>query len=509
MQRRVFFHGAAVLGLLSCAAWFIRPSRDAVIGWGGDPHFNLWTFELVWDRIASHGPLWFLHLPLWRTQLFAGADFGLAYSENQLWTALATYPFFLISGSAPLALQLFVIACAPLTYGLTFIWLRGRMRPVHAAGLALFFAASGWLQSQMGHYQNLCIFVVPLALVAFDRLKAAPSIPRALLLGLAVGWACGWNLYYFVFLGVWCGLLLANEVRRKRLPWRLAGLAAIAAIAVAAPVLRPYLLLDRSLGSHPALECYGLNPWDMFARLHAPRLLWPAYEAVVEPGGMPITWLLLLLYGLTIPRARPWLIAAAAAFWISTGRALGAWGALGWLPVVSALRAIGRVHLMTIALTLPALGAVLQALPSRVAGVALVLLLAESIPGRPAEHVAVEAARPAPEVAFGTDPILVLPPPDSFAMEALLPWRVSYYGGYSGFAPPGEELLEATWRRSSTTAVAVEKSVAATQPRFILSRSPEISSIVRAGISVRREVTSAGSSAPRRRCFSPSRSGIR
>jgi hypothetical protein len=477
-------HCAIAASIAVAAAWFIGPSRERFAGWGEDPQFILWLFETVWTRISAHGPLWFFDLAQWRAQLFAGADFGLAYSENQIWAALFTYLPFRFLHSAALTLQLYVVASLVCTYAVTYLWLRSRMLPGFAAGLAAFFATCGWIQSQTGHLQAFCLFTLPLAALALDRLRERGTLAAALLLGASVGWLCGWNLYYFCFAATSCGVALVSDLFRKRLMPGLVLAAGATAALFAVPILKPYLLLDQSLGAHPALESYGLHPAELFARIDSPRLLWPRILASGEPGAMPISWLLLLIAAVRIPKARPWLIAAAVAFWISTGSTLGAWQTLGWLPGVNGLRAIGRVHVLTIVFSLPALGALLEAFPPKLAGLALLLLVAESLPARPAVHLPVEQDRPAPPFALDGSPLLVLPPPDAAAMYSLLPWKVPYQGGYSGFAPPGQELLDETWRRNRDPAAA---SIAATRPRYVLARSPEVAASVRANERVARE----------------------
>jgi hypothetical protein len=477
-------HLAVGAAVILAAAWFIAPSRTRFAGWGDDPRFILWLFETVWSRISAHGPLWFLDLTQWRAQLFAGADFGLAYSENEIWAALFTYLPFRLLHSAALTLQLYMIAALALTYGVACLWLRSRMRPGVAAALAAFFAVSGWIQSQAGHLQAFCLFTLPLAALALDRLRARASIARAFWFGVSIGWICGWNLYYFAFAAISCGSIILSDLYRKRLAPGHALVAGAAAAMVAMPVLRPYFLLGRALGAHPALESYGLQVFDLFARLNTPRLLWPALEPSGEAGGMPVCWLLLLLAAVRVPKARPWLIACAFAFWISTGSAFGAWQTLGWLPGVNGLRAIGRVHVVTIVLSLPAIGAMLESLPPKLAGLAVLLLFAESLPTHPVEQVPVAARLPAPPFALDGSPLLVLPPPDAAEMYALLPWPVSYQGGYSGFAPPGQELLDVTWRRDRDPTAA---SMAVTNPRYVLARSPEIAAAIQANRKIIRQ----------------------
>lgn len=451
-----------VLALGAAAAWFVRPSRGGMAGLGADPDFNLWLFENVWSRISAHGPLWFLDVGAWRTQIYGGVPLGLAYSENEQWAALATWPLFRLTGSGSLTLQLYMVVCVCATYAATHLWLRRYAQPGTAMALSAFVATCGWMQSQMVHL--FCLFTLPLAALAADHWRSRRTAAGAALTGIAAGWICGWNLYYFVFASAWCAVVLLRNPRHL-------AVALLAGSAVAFPLLRPYLLLDRVVGVHPALLCYGLHPFDLFSRLHVPALLWPR-ESNAVPGGMTLSWLALVLLSLRIEKARPWLLAMLVTFWISTGSSFGAWQAVGWLPAVNSLRAIGRLQSVTILLSLVPIAAALGRLPPKVRALGLALLLLESIPRRPMEHVPPVPISP-PPFALGQPgegpPLLVLPLPDSMAMVALQSWRIAYQGGYSGFAPLGQELLA---KLSPTDAIA------SARPRYVLARTPEIAAQV-------------------------------
>src|ERR1700733_14037195 len=43
-----------LLAVIFSFTWFF-PYRDRLIGWGGDPAFNLWTLEQVWKQLSTLG----------------------------------------------------------------------------------------------------------------------------------------------------------------------------------------------------------------------------------------------------------------------------------------------------------------------------------------------------------------------------------------------------------------------------------------------------------------------
>src|SRR5207237_185892 len=197
LMRRDFALAGALCATFALVSFW--PQRDSLVGWGPDPFFNLWTFEIVWHRLAQHGPLWFLRRAAWQAPLFSGHPLGLAFSETQAWPALLLWPLRKLSQNGAWTLQAGAVLMVLAAFGCATAWLRrvGASRLAPWGGLL--FAASGWFQSQREHYQNLCIFVIPLALLAVEELRARPGLLRAALAGAAVGWLAGWNIYYLVF----------------------------------------------------------------------------------------------------------------------------------------------------------------------------------------------------------------------------------------------------------------------------------------------------------------------
>src|SRR5260370_38397960 len=110
------------------------------------------------------------------------------------------------------------------------------------------------------------------------------------------------------------------------------------------------------------------------------------------------------------PEGRPWLLAAAVAFWAALGMGYGLFELLSVFPGVGALRAAGRALILVMLFSLPAVMTVLEALPPRALALALGASVVELIPvpQRPAGRVdpALWGPPPAPGqgVAKAPDP---------------------------------------------------------------------------------------------------------
>ena len=94
------------------AAWSYLPSAGSIPGWGGDPLFNLWTFEVAWHNLGTPAGLW-------EAPLFGGSPVGLAFSENQLIPALLFWPIRAVAGNGAVALGAGAILMALLAVACT------------------------------------------------------------------------------------------------------------------------------------------------------------------------------------------------------------------------------------------------------------------------------------------------------------------------------------------------------------------------------------------------------
>lgn len=473
--------GLAVAFALVCF-W---PPRDAVFGWGGDPLFNLWTLELVWHRLGTLGFLQMFSDPFWQAPLFGNAPLGLALSENQLYAALLLWPLRVLSGNGALALGAGAAASVIAAHFCAAGWLRTTGVVALRFWGGLCFAACGWLQTDYAHYQNLCIFLLPLALWAFASFEARPTTARLVLCALAFGWISGWNLYFQLFANACLAVLIFRARRRVAVP-RLAALLLLA-LVLQWPIASKYLELGRMLGSYRTLITYGASFRSLIAT-DRPRLFAVALQATgaQAAGYVGFVWLGLMLFSLRRRAARPWLLACAVAFWVSLGYGAGLFDLLSLVPGVSALRAIGRAQVLVTLLSLPAVLGTLETLRPARALLLLVLVLVELLPGQLPSRVQIDPAlfgAPTPltrALAGADDPVLVLPDADVRAMLGMLQGPTPHFSGYSGRSLPGEELLRAITVRREWGPGSLDAALDLTRPRRVLALTAPLSEELRA-----------------------------
>jgi len=424
-----------------------RPARDSIPGWGGDPAFNLWTFELVWHHLDTLGPQRVFSSAFWQAPLFGGHPLGLAFSENQIFPALLLWPLRKLTGNGALVLGFGAILWISAAFAAAAAWLRALGHRTLCWWGGLIFAGSGWLQSQYAHYQNLYVFVLPLALWSWARLRQRPG---ALTLGacaLAFGWVGGWNLYFQVFANLILAVLAISWLRRE--PQRMAALLALVAL-IELPIAWRYVQASAPLGGFGTTGTYDAVWTSLLGSANRRRAFLPSLEVPIEAAGFTgVTWLVLMVLAARHRAQRPWLVAAAAALWLAFGHGAGLFDLLAALPGVSSLRAIGRAQVLFLLFSLPAVIALLETARPRWQILALAALMLELTPARLPMRALADAdlwaapTRLSVELAKSDQPVLVLPEADTrFMLEMTQSWT-PYFGGYSGRAPAGEELLEA------------------------------------------------------------------
>jgi hypothetical protein len=459
------------------------PQRGSVPGWGGDPIFNLWTFEHVWRQMDRLGPIHLWSDRFWSAPIFAGMPLQLAFSENQLYAALILRPLWRLFGG-PVALQWGAILMTLAAFGCAFGWLRSLgLRDLAGAG-ALLFACCGFVQSQYAHYQNLCIFLLPLALWSWSAFERAPALRHAALCALAFGWIGGWNLYYQVFADL---LLVALVLIRRSVPLRWRAAVVVLAALLQAPIALKYFELQRTMGSFSVALTYGATPRSLLGTAMRPTLLqrlvpfYPASDVPIESAGfLGLCWAALLLAAVFRPRARPWAIAALASFWAAMGLGHGLFDVLHLFPGFSALRAAGRFQVLTALFAVPAALLVVANARGALRWAPLAIATLELVPARGALRMPValdfgQRATAFDAAATRGGPVLVVPSVDVYFQLYALPANISLLQGLSGRAPANVELVDSffsdrPWTADSLTQV-LELTraplVASTDPRWI------------------------------------------
>jgi hypothetical protein len=480
------FVRARTLGPLALAAayalWTFWPDRAAMPGWGGDAYFNLWTFELLWRRMDALGAHHLFSRSFWSAPIFGGDPLGLAYSENQLYAALFLLPLWRVLHDSVLVLSWGAILLTLAAFGCAYGWLRALgIRELAGAG-ALLFACCGFVQSQYAHYQNLCLFVLPLALWSWASLERKPGPWRAVLCAAAFGWIAGWNLYYQLFADL---LLIVLVSLPRAVPpiWR--AVALLGAAAVQAPIAWKYVELERTIGSLGVSVTYGALPQSFLGTALRPTLLqrflpgYPHVEVPIEAAGfLGFAWAALLLLALANRRARGWALASAIAFWAALGLGHGLFDVLHLLPGFSGMRAAGRFQALSTLFAVPAVLFILEARRGPARWAPLLLVALELVPAGPSLRLPVAADLGNKSTAFddavrGAGPLLVVPRLDPRLQLYLLPGGATLLQGMSGRAPANVELVDSFFERPPWTADSLSQVLELTRAPLVVAADPE------------------------------------
>lgn len=437
------------------------PLRGQLVGSGNDPTFNAWTFELVWSHLERLGPLGPFTAAFWRAPIYEPGSLQLAYLEGQLCPAVLLWPLHRLGLDTAFVLDLALVAASLLTFWCTAAWLGALGHSEVRFWGGLLFAACGWCQVQAMHLQNHWLFVIPLALLAVERFISHPSALTGALVALAVGWLPGWNLHFFVFVGLLFAGRLAWALGTAELALAPAVLVGTAALLCAGPFVWPYVAAAQ--GAMLTRDSLPATPWTIFGRFERPSLLealWPGMPHVrvrnIEAaGGLGLLWGALALAGVVVQRRFALLVAVLLCAWASFGLGTGLFDLLHLLPGVAGIRASGRFTLLVVVCTLPLVVGFLETLGARPRAVLLALLVLELLPSRPPPRVPVPASAPALPAAWaqtlvqGDEPLLVLPRLDEEVQLAALRWGVPLFQGVSSRFPPVSELLERLARAGS------------------------------------------------------------
>jgi hypothetical protein len=482
LRRRALYVFLPALLCLAYALGSFWPRRDGMPGFGEDPLFNAWHFLHLFRTFDAHGPLAAFSQAAWDAPIFAPGHDRLALSENQLWPALALYPIWKLTGQLvpTLTAGLVLLTCA--AFFAAAAWLRGRGIEELACWGGLFFACCGWVQCHYAHYQNACIFVLPLALFAWDRLLDAPSLVRGFLAGAAFGWISGWNVYFFLLFVPLCGGLVLRSLLRRRLGLLQAAAVLAGAAAACAPVLPHYAAVAREVGSFAAWDAYPAAFSSVLARPGRPSLLeatlrfWPRAGPGIEAAGfVGFTWLAVSAASLLRPRLWWPLLLAGLAFWASLGPGHGLYDLLRGLPGYSGLRAIGRLQIGFTLGTLLCLLSLLEEAKGAMRWLPLAAILLELLPAGAAQRVRIPAALDGPPtpleqaLAGDSSPVLVLGEVQPRLQLAVLRSGAALAQGYSGRATAGGDLLFDRLVRKQTPALEV---LQLTQARRVLASGP-------------------------------------
>lgn len=219
----------------------------------GDPYLNLWI--LGWDLdTLRRAPLDVLSGRVFDAQIFHPARQTLAYSDHFLAVALAVWPIHALTGSPIAAYNaLFVLSriASALAMHLFAREVTGSRWGALAAGTVWGFWP--FPIAHLGHLQLQATYALPLVALALHRLVARPTWGGGLLLGVAGAFQAATSIYYGVIGAMAAGvslvvLLVATGGRRTGRVLARVALAALAGAILVAPVVWPYLQVQRREG---------------------------------------------------------------------------------------------------------------------------------------------------------------------------------------------------------------------------------------------------------------------
>jgi hypothetical protein len=459
-SRFIFHRLPLLLSFLFALIWYY-PSSKNLVGWGEDPYFNLWTLEEVWKHLSKLGVWNLFSNEFWKTPIFSPFPDTLAFSENQVFTGLLSWPIRFISQNGIFTYNLTALLMSLTTFYFTWKWLSLIGIKKYELWGGLIFQGCGWIQDHYAHFQNICIFVFPMALYSWSFLNQKPRYGRALFCAFCFGWVIGWNVYYQVFLNFIFTILLIKAALRNELPKTLLAVLGAATLLIELPIAYRYLELESLMGSLrvPSGEYvfYSASPLSFLAHWDATSFLqnflpfYPKIKLSIENVGfLGITWCVLALCALRNSRARIFTLIALFFFWIALGPHFGLMTLLKLFPGFHATRAIGRIQILVALFSLASVLLYLETLKPRIQIVLLSLILLELLPGGVSKAVPVAAgfydkAKTELEVELAripqNQPLLILPEVKSKFQLLLSRADNSLLEGYSGRTPLNAHLL--------------------------------------------------------------------
>jgi hypothetical protein len=292
----------------------------------------------------------------------------LAYSELNLVAGILGLPWYAATHHSALAALNGAVGVALWLAFLAMWALVRRLSGSDAAGLvsATAFTFCPYVGARTAHIQLLMIFVFPLVLLAFHRLRESPTPRRGAALGLALAVAalsCG---YYGIFAGcalAWMVLALADRSGRY---WGAIAVSALVVAAVVWPVFHAFATARAESGAAPpSYVGNDLPEWsaNVSAYLASSSIAhewwlpalkrWRPWSDVLFPG---IGLLVLTGIGTRVAwrsgsETRRVLVAyltlAALAMWASFGPRLGLYRLLEYVvPGMGLIRAPGRFGIL-------------------------------------------------------------------------------------------------------------------------------------------------------------------
>jgi hypothetical protein len=440
-----------------------------------DTQLNTWAMAWV-ARTLPTDPL-----HLFDANIFYPEKRTLAYSEPLLVQGVLAIPIIRLGGSPVLAYNLVLLAGFALTgwaAALLALRMTGSLAAAVVGGSIAAFNAQSLVR--LPHIQAQHLEFLPLALFAFDRVLEQGRVKHAVLLGAAVALQAFASIYALIF-AVWAlSCAAAVRVREWIGPgrWRVTTLLIVAAGIAAlllAPVLHPYYLLSKEYGLRRSVveSRQFASTWTDYlytgARVH--YALWShAFDKSAEANFPGTVALALAICGVVAGwRSDRYVrmsaaIVVGAVFLSVAPRLPGFEWAHAHLLGLGAIRAYARAgQIVMIGLgLLAAAGAI--ALRGRwigdrqwpvVAGAMILLVNLEALRA-PMKYTPFEGIPSIYDVLLNSEHVAVLELPINprggvyvnagYLVNATRHWK-PLVNGYSGFTPPGYDVIARTLNR--------------------------------------------------------------
>lgn len=353
------------LALAFFHTWPIARAPGGVAMAHGDAQLNAWILSWIPHALRTNPA------DLFDGNIFAPEPRTLAYSEPLILPAIAGAPVRALGGSAVLTFNLLMVAGLVATAWMTWYvvakWTGSWAAGVVSGTLAAF---NVHILTRLAHVAAVQAWSLPLVLYATDRLIDPPEGRArgrdAIVLALAVAAAALTSIYLLAFAALII-VVVAACARWKLARIAMVGAGAAAGLALAAPLLWPYVSLAAS-GATRTLEMvaqFSATPAGYFAttgRLESglTRSLFTNDVNVFFAGvcalALAIVGLVALIGGHAIDRRRALMLSvlAGAGVLLSFGPATPIYRALyAWLPPLHGLRAAARfgyLYLLAVAI---------------------------------------------------------------------------------------------------------------------------------------------------------------
>ncbi len=473
LSRALFSFLPTILAISFAFSWYF-PHSHKLLGWGGDPFFNLWTLEHVWANLSQLGIFKIFSPLFWNTQIFYPMQGTLALSENQIMTGIFSWPIHALTGNGVLTLNIFagLMSIASFYFAKKFFNEIGVVK--FSSWGALFFQCSGWIQNHYAHYQNICIFIFPLALWQWQRFIKHPTVFKMLACGISFGFVAGWNIYFQILLNGIFGCLILHTFyyQRNARPWLILLTGTVACIEL--PFAMRYFAITRAIGSLAVPTSEYLDyaaTWKSFWGHSAQQRsllgrffpFYPNYEmSLTKVGFLGFTWVFVWILSLWDSQSRKYAVTAFLFFWIALGPHWGLMHLARLLPGFEGLRALGRIQVLVVFFSLTGILVFFEKFTSGfysnrffkswgVSFALLALISIEIFPGKLPEYT------PLPKDLLGSLTsleqelgqmraeslaFLIVPELTSELQLALVRTKIFLYNGYTGRIPLNSHLLE-------------------------------------------------------------------